>query len=103
MIRHRASADRVWTAPVGPLLIDVFITAHVPEWYARGVCAQTDPEAFYPQLGGSTVPAKKVCAICPVESQCREYALANGEPHGVWGGTSEQDRRRILRERRTAS
>ncbi len=60
-----------------------------------GLCAQTDPELFFPEKGGSTRPAKAVCAGCPVRAQCLEHALAHDERYGVWGGTSERERRRL--------
>jgi len=53
--------------------------------------------------GAGVIVAQKVCARCPVADACREYALANNITHGVWGGTSERQRRRILRDRRRAS
>lgn len=58
------------------------------------------PDLFFPGVGGSKARvAKRLCATCPVEDQCREWALANREPLGVWGGTSVRDRRKILQER----
>ena len=68
-----------------------------PEWMADGLCAQTDPEQFFPEKGGTTAHAKKVCASCPVRVECLEYALTNGERYGIWGGTSERERRRLAR------
>jgi len=64
-----------------------------------GLCTQTDPEAFFPEKGGRTDPALRVCASCPVSQLCLEYALANNERFGVWGGKSERQRRKILLER----
>ncbi|WP_081743352.1 WhiB family transcriptional regulator [Arthrobacter sp. H20] len=64
-------------------------------WQADSLCAQTDPEAFFPEKGGSTRDAKKVCGACNVRSQCLEYALANDERFGIWGGLSERERRRL--------
>ena len=66
-----------------------------PDWQERALCAQTDPEAFFPEKGGSTRDAKKVCGACTVRSQCLEYALANDERFGIWGGLSERERRRL--------
>ena len=68
-------------------------------WQERALCAQTDPEAFFPEKGGSTREAKKVCLGCEVRSECLEYALNNKEQFGIWGGTSERERRRLRRER----
>lgn len=65
-------------------------------WTERALCAQTDPEAFFPEQGESTRLAKAVCRQCPVADECLEYALANGERFGVWGGFSERERRRLV-------
>ncbi len=70
-------------------------TAADLEWQADGLCAQTDPEEFYPDKGGSVLRAKSVCAGCNVRAECLEYALANNERYGIWGGLSERERRRI--------
>lgn len=64
-------------------------------WQTDALCAQTDPEAFFPEKGGSTRDAKKVCGACNVRAQCLEYALANDERFGIWGGLSERERRRL--------
>ncbi|HHT41125.1 MAG TPA: WhiB family transcriptional regulator [Actinomyces sp.] len=66
-------------------------------WQERALCAQTDPEAFFPEKGGSTREAKAVCASCEVRAQCLEYALENDERFGIWGGMSERERRRYKR------
>lgn len=59
-----------------------------------------DPELFFPEgPGGDSIVAKGVCATCRVKDQCLEYALANGERFGIWGGCSERERRRIVKER----
>ncbi|WP_420625178.1 WhiB family transcriptional regulator [Candidatus Poriferisodalis sp.] len=72
------------------------------DWVTRRSCADTDPNVFFPSDGAGVIAAQKVCAECPVKDPCREYALANNITHGVWGGTSERQRRRILRDRRRA-
>jgi WhiB family redox-sensing transcriptional regulator len=64
-------------------------------WQERALCAQTDPEAFFPEKGGSTREAKKVCLTCEVRGECLEYALGNDERFGIWGGLSERERRRL--------
>jgi WhiB family redox-sensing transcriptional regulator len=66
-------------------------------WQEEALCAQTDPEAFFPEKGGSTREAKKVCVGCEVRAECLEYALANDERFGIWGGLSERERRRLKR------
>jgi WhiB family transcriptional regulator, redox-sensing transcriptional regulator len=65
------------------------------EWQERGLCAQTDPESFFPEKGGSTREAKRTCMACEVRVQCLDYALTNGERFGIWGGLSERERRRV--------
>jgi WhiB family redox-sensing transcriptional regulator len=67
-------------------------------WQDRALCAQTDPEAFFPEKGGSTREAKKVCRGCEVRAECLEYALERDERFGIWGGLSERERRRLKRE-----
>jgi WhiB family redox-sensing transcriptional regulator len=67
------------------------------EWQEHALCAQTDPEAFFPEKGGSTREAKRVCQTCEVRVECLEYALAQDERFGIWGGLSERERRRIKR------
>lgn len=66
-------------------------------WQDRALCAQTDPEAFFPEKGGSTREAKKVCSGCEVRAECLDYALANDERFGIWGGLSERERRKLKR------
>jgi len=66
-------------------------------WQADALCAQTDPEAFFPEKGGSTRDAKRICASCDVRSECLEYALSNDERFGIWGGLSERERRKLKR------
>lgn len=66
-------------------------------WRARALCTETDPEVFFPERGGKTRPAKRVCRSCEVRAECLAYALGHGVEHGIWGGTSEQERRRLRR------
>jgi WhiB family transcriptional regulator, redox-sensing transcriptional regulator len=67
-------------------------------WQERALCAQTDPEAFFPEKGGSTREAKRVCMSCEVRAECLEYALAKDERFGIWGGLSERERRRVKKQ-----
>mgnify|MGYP006281360343 CR=1 FL=1 len=66
-------------------------------WQERALCAQTDPEAFFPEKGGSTREAKRVCLSCEVRAECLEYAIEHDERFGIWGGLSERERRRMKR------
>lgn len=67
------------------------------DWQSDALCAQTDPEAFFPEKGGSTRDAKRICNECDVRGQCLEYALSNDERFGIWGGLSERERRKLKR------
>jgi WhiB family transcriptional regulator, redox-sensing transcriptional regulator len=67
-------------------------------WQERALCAQTDPESFFPEKGGSTREAKRVCGSCEVRAECLEYALQHDERFGIWGGLSERERRRLKRQ-----
>jgi WhiB family redox-sensing transcriptional regulator len=73
------------------------------EWMAKGRCNEVSPSVFFPSDGVGVDVARKICQDCDVKSICLEYALANRIDHGVWGGTSERERRRILRQRRTGA
>jgi WhiB family redox-sensing transcriptional regulator len=66
--------------------------------YAK--CADIPRATFFPDDSVGLKVAKRVCVNCPVRSECLHYALANRIEHGVWGGASEQERRRMLRRRR---
>ena len=66
-------------------------------WQTDALCAQTDPEAFFPEKGGSTREAKRVCESCTVRTECLEYALQQDERFGIWGGLSERERRKLKR------
>ena len=76
------------------------LLGNAPEWQERALCSQTDPEAFFPEKGGSTREAKRICSRCEVKTECLEYALGHDERFGIWGGLSERERRRLKRRRR---
>ena len=78
-------------------LLGIGTEADAQSWQEQALCAETDPEAFFPEKGGSTREAKKICTGCEVKAQCLEYALANDERFGIWGGLSERERRRLRR------
>ncbi len=69
-------------------------------WMADGNCRAYPPAVFFPSDGVGVDRARKICATCPVLSACLEYALEQRIDHGVWGGASERERRRILKRRR---
>ncbi len=70
------------------------------QWMRRGACRNHPPDRFFPSDGVGVERAKEICAACPVAAQCLEYALEQRIDHGVWGGASERQRQRILRDRR---
>ena len=67
-------------------------------WQTDALCSQTDPEAFFPEKGGSTRDAKRICTMCEVREECLQYALDNDERFGIWGGLSERERRKLRRD-----
>lgn len=68
-----------------------------PEWDEQALCAQTDPEVFFPEKGGGTREAKRICRRCPVRTECLRDALDRDERFGVWGGLTERERRKLKR------
>ena len=66
-----------------------------PGWYRSALCAQTDPEAFFPEKGQSGKEAKRICGRCEVRTACRDYALAHSGLYGIWGGLTESERRHL--------
>lgn len=64
-------------------------------WMTGALCAQTDPEVFFPAKGDSLRPARRTCMACDVRPDCLDYALARPELEGIWGGTTYRERRAI--------
>jgi WhiB family redox-sensing transcriptional regulator len=79
-----------------PVVADLL--GNAPEWQERALCSQTDPEAFYPEKGGSTREAKRICSRCEVRADCLKAALDGDERFGIWGGLSERERRKLKRK-----
>jgi WhiB family redox-sensing transcriptional regulator len=73
------------------------ISEEVLPWQEEALCAYVDPDVFFPEKGGSSREAKRICAECAVSKECLDYALANDERFGIWGGLSERERRRLKR------
>lgn len=71
--------------------------AGTDRWQVRAACRTMDPELFFPERGETQAEAKAVCATCPVRRDCLKYAIDNCERHGIWGGLSERERRKIRR------
>ncbi|HET9690540.1 MAG TPA: WhiB family transcriptional regulator [Acidimicrobiales bacterium] len=80
-------------------LIDLLLSPESNAWRNQANCMGVDPDLFFPERGASTREAKEVCRGCVVQQECLEFALANSEKFGIWGGLSERERRRIRRRR----
>lgn len=89
--RHNAQTDKNIIADIGTL-----------HWRDNALCAQIDPELFFPEKGGSSRAAKKICKACDVQAECLEDALARNEYYGIAGGLSERERRRHKKQQSAA-
>lgn len=74
-----------------------FLPEQPRDWRDDALCAQVDPELFYPDEGQSPRTPKRVCAGCPVRDECLQWALAQDVRGGIWGGASDRERRRMRR------
>ena len=77
-------------------------------WAEQALCAQADPDAWYPDKGGSSAIARRICGACPVRPQCLDYALSgadtwHGIATGIWGGTTPRERAAMRRARKAAA
>ncbi|MEO7398687.1 MAG: WhiB family transcriptional regulator [Ilumatobacteraceae bacterium] len=79
------------------------MSAHELDWWMLGACRGLDASIFYPDNDDDAAIAAQVCDGCGVQAACLEYALTSREKVGVWGGASERERRRILRQRRRSA
>lgn len=69
-------------------------------WMEEALCAQVDPDMWFPPVGERGTEAKKICMRCPVREQCLDYALnASENPYGIWGGVGQHNRNAMRRER----
>ncbi len=80
------------------------------EWQYEGVCRDLDSDLFFhpegergPARRRRAANAKAICESCPVIQECRSHALASKEPYGIWGGTTEEERRSLIAQKRRAS
>ncbi|MGQ0743624.1 MAG: WhiB family transcriptional regulator [Acidimicrobiales bacterium] len=80
--------------------IDRPIDRNETAWRLKGACRGIPASVFYPDDDDPAIEAKAICARCPVRQTCLDFALAVREKEGVWGGATERERRRILRQRR---
>ena len=98
-----AMTKRLSPVPAGPVIpLQVIMTpADLAElrWQDKALCAQVDPEIFFPEKGGSVRDPKRICGMCDVRAECLDYALTHEDAgrFGIWGGTSERERRTLRR------
>jgi WhiB family redox-sensing transcriptional regulator len=85
----------------GPDVFEYLISSLRPEWMSEGAC-RGKSDLMHPSEAFGVKIAKQVCAECPVRSECLQYALEENIDHGVWGGASERQRRKMRREIRVA-
>lgn len=74
-----------------------------PAWQEQALCAQTDPALFFPEKGDSNWAAKMICRRCPVQAECLQHAVDNGEMHGIFGGLTPKERKAMRRAEREAA
>ena len=84
-----------WSDGAAGPVIEALASDVTQDWRDHAACAQTDPDAFFPEKGESNRPARKICAGCFVREDCLAYALETAQQHGVWGGLTEHERRRL--------
>lgn len=72
----------------------------IQNWRDKGACRGIDPQIFYPAEDDNAEEAKEICGLCVVRQTCLEHALTSREKEGVWGGATERERRRMIRQRR---
>jgi WhiB family redox-sensing transcriptional regulator len=87
---------------VSPAASPTYLAQPEP-WIEQAACHGVDPKVFFPSRGDDPRPAKKMCMSCPVRAQCLDYALRTNQAYGIWGATSERQRRRMRRQRSTGS
>lgn len=71
-----------------------------PDWFVLGECNGLSVRWFFPERGESITEVRKVCKRCVIKTDCLEFAMDNDIQHGIWGGTSERERRSIRRRRK---
>jgi WhiB family redox-sensing transcriptional regulator len=79
------------------------MTQYVADWRATGACLSADPDLFFPIAADTvaarrTVQAQRICAGCLVRQECLDFAMKTGEAHGIWGGTTPEERFRVRRQ-----
>jgi len=82
---------------------DPYVLLQNVDWRKLGACRGLDASIFYPDDDDDAAVAKSVCDSCGVRAACLEHALLSREKAGVWGGATERERRRIIRQRRRSA
>ena len=88
------------TRPLRTLLEEKSLLSNSSTWRDQAACRGLDPEVFYPITEEEEATAKNICADCTVRQSCLEHAITHREKDGIWGGATERERRRIIRQRR---
>ena len=70
--------------------------------YESALCAQTDPELFFPEKGGTAEPAKRICQSCPIKTECLIEALVHNYEDGIWGGLAPKERKALKHQKNKA-
>lgn len=92
----RDRAQSRYADPNPPSLAQL-LGIEIPGWMSNAACSGVGGDAFFPEKGEPVTAQKRVCAGCPVRAECDEYAWDNNERFGIWGGSSENDRRKQRR------
>ena len=71
-----------------------------PEWTKKALCAEVDPNIFFPEIGENVSVVKKICKACDVREECLKFSLDNDERFGIWGGLSEKNRRQLRAQKK---
>ena len=100
---ERKRRHRNGTEPISDLNQLIEQLAPAGNWIDQAACRHTRNRIFFPERGETATTAKTICATCPVTQPCLEYALANNERHGIWGGLCDKERMTIRRQRSAAA
>ena len=82
---------------------DVIPLAAEQHWRAEAACRNEDTNLFFPISDEGAAEAKAICAVCPVRAECLDWSIATRQSDGVWGGLTENERRRVRRRRQAAA
>jgi WhiB family redox-sensing transcriptional regulator len=97
------SMTQQWRQAATPITQPATLAPMTHQWRQYARCLGADPDIFYPVAEDAGLAAKAICAVCPVREPCLEYAVTAREKEGVWGGRTEKERRRLIRQRRKSA